>query len=187
MVIDVLKPIAWFLTLRYGMECDLHIHHISLMVIAFSTILGSSSSKWWVLLKYWTLCHFTTEINLSYFFKTWWTHQLNLVCVECPGYGILVTWIWCDSLRLDNFSPNVEPSFHLQQIFQPAVDFLRAYHTLTSIIWFSILRAELFFLWLMNTSNEKYSFLSTSQWAYIDSAMMFAANSVISPPGNSTS
>ena len=57
----------------------------------------------------------------------------------------LTTWIECDSLKFDNLSQDVDPSFHSQQMSQPAVDFLRVSRPLTIIFWFSTLRAEPFF------------------------------------------
>ena len=56
------------------------------------------------------------------------------------SYGIWTTWIGCNSLKLDNFFHDVDPSFHLQQISQPAVDFLRDLLLLTTIFWSSTLR-----------------------------------------------
>ena len=47
-------------------------------------------------------------------------------------YGTLATWIGCDSLRLDNFSHDVVLYFHLQHMSQPAVDFQRISHPLTT-------------------------------------------------------
>ena len=79
----------------------------------------------------------------------------------------LATWIGWNSLRLDNFSHNVDPSFHLQQMYQPAVDFLRVSHPLMTTFWSLSLKAEPFFLWSMNVSNNRYSFLWTSYWAYL--------------------
>ena len=99
----------------------------------------------------------------------------------------MVTWIGCNSRRLDNFSHHVDPSFHLQQMSQPAVDFLRVSHPLMTAFWSSTMRAEPFFLWSINISNKRYSFPLTSHRAYVDSAMILVANSVISPNGNFTS
>ena len=94
------------------------------------------------------------------------------------GYGIFGNLHWSNSLILDNFSHNVDSFCHLQHVTQPAVDFLRVSGPLTTTFWSSTLRAD---PWLMNIYNKRYSFLSTSHWSYIDSEMMLAANSVISP------
>ena len=84
----------------------------------------------------------------------------------------------CYGIFSDNFSHDVELSFHLQQMFQPAVVLLRVSHPLTIIIWSSMLRAEASFLWSMTVSNKRYTYSSTSHWEYIDSAMILAANVV---------
>ena len=63
---------------------------------------------------------------------------------------------------------------------QPIIDFLRVSQPKT-IIFYSTLRAEPFFQWLMSTPSKRYSFPLISHWAYMDSAMILATNSVISP------
>ena len=194
MAIDILKPIwgflpsgmVWNVTVTFSISfwmasCERVFPLFSLMATAFLTILGSSSPNLWVLLRYQTLCHFTLEIMLSFFFKTWWTHQLSAGSNwKSFTMAYLATWIGCDSLRLDNFSHNAEPSFHWQHLSQPAVDFLMVSFSLTIIFWSFTLRAEPFFLWSRKVSSRRNSFPLTSHGAYIDSSIMLAANSVIS-------
>ena len=160
----------------------------SLMVTASLTISSSLSPNLCVFIGYQALQHPTMEIIWSLFFWIWWTYQLDAgSCWTAWAMAYLATWIGYDSLRLGNFSHDVDPSFHLQQMSQPAFDFLRVSHLSMSIFWSSTVRAEPLFLWLMNDSNNRYSFLSTSHWACIEYVLMFAASSVISSPGNTTS
>ena len=137
MAIDILKPIWWLLTFGYNLECNLYIFHfflydiLSESVTFFSslaqaslTILGSSSSTLWALFRHQALCHLTMDIILSLFFRKWWTHQLNAGSCWMPwAMEYSATWIGCNSLRLDIISHNVDLSFHLHQMSQPAVDF----------------------------------------------------------------
>ena len=105
------------------------------MTYASFTILGSSIPNSWVLSSYWVLCFLTMEIIPSLFFRTWWTHQLNVGSYSIPwATAYLATWIGYDSLRSESFSHNVDPSFHLQQMSQPAADFLRVSHPFMTIM-----------------------------------------------------
>ena len=84
------------------------------------------------------------------------------------------TWIGWESLRLDNFSHNVDLSFPLQYMSQPAVDFLRVSFPLTTIFWSSTQRAEPFFLWLMNSS---YSGVTTCSLPKMGNILAFCNSS----------
>ena len=96
--------------------------------------------------------------------------------------GLWHTWQlhWVKLLRLYNFSHDMKPSFHLQQMSQPVIDFLLGILPLIMNFLSSTPRAESSFLWSTNDFNKRYSLPLTSHWACIDSAMMLAANSVIS-------
>ena len=93
----------------------------------------------------------------------------------------LATWIGCKSARLDYISLNMQPPFHLQQMSQPAVNFMWAYCPLRMIFWSCSLRAEPFFLWSTNTSNKRYSFPLTSHWAYTSSVKEISPHSGMYP------
>ena len=133
------------------------------MVYASLTVLGSLRPNLCILLRYRALHLLTMEIIWTLFFGTWWTYQLNGGSYSMPcAMEYSATWIGCNSLRLGNFSHDVDSSFHLQQMSQPYVDFLRVSHPLMTTFWSSALRAEPFFLWSMNAFNNRYLFTSTS-------------------------
>ena len=156
------------------------------MSIASLTVVGSFIQKLWFLLRYPVLHLFTRDVILSLSFKIWWTHQLNadlcsmpwamaylepLDCVQLFNIGWLLPW--CEAIL--PFETNVPTSCWLSKCC------LAFDHN------FLILYIDSWILWSKNDSNKWYSFPSTSHWAYIDSILMIAANSVISPWGNSTS
>ena len=120
------------------------------------------------------------EIILSLFSRHGEPINERLV-LDALGMAYLSTWIRCDSLRLDKLSHDMKPSFHLQQMSEPAVDFLMVSLLLTATLWSSMLRSKSFFLWSTNVSNKSYLLPLLSHWAYIDSAIKLAANSVILP------
>ena len=146
MAICILKPFGasqsqvWF-GVWFSRFLSLSVWHSpeSIPILLYSTI----SSNIWVLLRYQALCHVTLEIMLSFFFKTWWTYQLHAGSCWMPyAMAYLATWIGYNSLKLNNFSQNVDPSFNSQCTFQPAVDSLRVSCPLTTIFWSSSPRAE---------------------------------------------
>ena len=47
-------------------------------------------------------------------------HQLKTGLCSMPW---AMTYYWVQILKMDSFSHDVEPSFHLQQMSQPAIDF----------------------------------------------------------------
>ena len=127
-------------------SCQREFLFFSLTEPAFLTIFCSLSPSLWNLLRYQALHCFIMDTILFLFFKTWWTHQLNSGSFWRPwSMAYLATWIGCNSLQFDNLSHNFEPSFHLQQMSQPTVDFLKVSLPSTTSFQCSTLRAETFF------------------------------------------
>ena len=143
--------------LIYNLECNHYILHLFLYGITpenVSVLLvnGISFNDHLLQLTHKFMCSFRYQAlsNLAYnfgpFLRTWLTDQLKIVfMLDALNYDIFGNLIGCDPLRFDNFSHNVDLSFHLQQLSQPAVDFLRVSHYLTTTFWSSTLRAEPFF------------------------------------------
>ncbi len=76
----------------------------------------------WVFFKYLTLWYLTRDMNASHFSRTKKSHQFKQNPRTTPIWITnSATWTGWDSLRLDSFSQEVEPSFHLQQVNKPFV------------------------------------------------------------------
>ena len=138
------------------------------MAIASLIILDSSIWSLWVQFTYQALHLFMRETILFLFLRSWWAHQLNEgSCLMPSATTHSSIWTTYKSLRLNNFYEEVEPYFHLSQMSYSGVNFLVVYSPLTIT------------LWSFNTQYLiSFSVVDKLHLAYIDSAIIFAVNSV---------
>ena len=116
-------------TMKFFISLDMASAHrvlpfLASRVRAYSTVLGSSIPNSWLLFRY-LVCHFLMlVIIVSLFFSTYLTQQLKAGSSSIPytaaNSAVCTGW---NSVNSDNFSHEVELSFHWQQICQLAVVF----------------------------------------------------------------
>ena len=144
-----------------------------------STVLWHSMPNLWLFFKY-LVCPFLMLANFLYLsLRTCLTHQLKtgLWLIPCTTANSTVCTGW-DTFNLDNFFYEVEPSFHCQQICQPAV-VLHVTGLPCILVFYSVREIALLSLWLSTSmSLSKYLFLSELHWMYIDSEKILAISSV---------
>ena len=133
----------------YELECNLHIFHISFYGILpeyISVLLADGNCLFNHLrqLKSKFMGHFMVSSTAPFHYGN--NSVSFLQDMMNPPF---IRWLIMNTLGLNNFTHDVEPSFHSQQMPQPVVDFLRLSLPLTTTFSSSTLRAESFFLRLI--------------------------------------